>query len=106
MSVTVGDSTITVQNSELMSCFRRVAEEIPHSIGIFQIRSWVTLLRVNEIWKFQRIPNEKNGCIVTDHIVISCLKELKNECVFQREFRSRRRKGFANENRKFNDHFD
>src|SRR4030088_1282493 len=62
---------ITHQNRYLMKRFRRKTPEIPGGGSPSHIRFRFALLRVNKVRKFEWIPDEKNGCVVSDDIPVS-----------------------------------
>jgi hypothetical protein len=51
-----------------MHCFWAETPEVPSHVGILEVCLGMPLLSVNEVWKFDRIPNEENWRIVSNHI--------------------------------------
>ncbi len=71
--ITIGDATIGKQDGDLMQRLGRVRPEIPHHLRALQIGPWVTLLRMDEIRKFQRIADEEDRRVVTHDVPIAFL---------------------------------
>jgi len=71
--ITIGDATIGKQDGDLMQRLGRVRPEIPHHLRALQIAPWVTLLRMDEIRKFQRIADEEDRRVVTHQVPIAFL---------------------------------
>lgn len=54
-----------------MSRFRNLRKEIPEHVRAFQVSLRISLLGVNEIREFNRVSNEENGSVITNHIPIA-----------------------------------
>lgn len=67
-AITIGSSTITEQEQNLMSCFWSQRNEVPEHVGIFQVGLRVSLLGVDERWEQNRITNEEDRRVVANQI--------------------------------------
>jgi len=73
VSVTIGGTTIREEDGDLVEGLRRVTPEVEGHVGVLAVVSWVSLLRVEEIGKLNRILDEENGGVVANHIVVTLL---------------------------------
>jgi len=64
-------SAIAEEPGELMGQFGGKGEEVPDVVRLLHLGTWIGLLGVDEIRKFQRITNEEDGRVVADQIVVS-----------------------------------
>jgi hypothetical protein len=71
VSVAVWSTSVTKQNGDLMESFWRKAPEVESHIRVLGIVRGITLLAVNKIWELDRIFNEKDWGIVSDHVVVT-----------------------------------
>jgi hypothetical protein len=51
--------------------FRGQGPKIPHGIGILEVGTGVALLGVNEVGKFDRVPDKEYGCVVSHKVVVA-----------------------------------
>ena len=61
------------KDRDLMDGFRGEGQKIPKHIRIRKIRRRMTFLCMNEVGKFERVPNEEDRGIVSHQIVIALL---------------------------------
>jgi hypothetical protein len=73
VGVTNGVSTLGHEDSDLMESLGTVRPEIPLHVGVVGVGDRVSFLGVDEVRELNRVLNEKDGSVVTDHIVVSIL---------------------------------
>jgi len=71
MTVSIGNTTITEQEGDLMDSFWPKGNEIPKHVRITEMSRRIPLLCMNEGWEENGIPQEENGGIITYDIPIS-----------------------------------
>ena len=71
MTKTIRSSTIAHQVSHLVSAFGSQTPEVPSWSGWEEVSARVLFLWVNEIGKFDWIPDEEEGGIISSHIPVS-----------------------------------
>ncbi len=64
LMITVGSTTVTEQDHDLMNALWVLGEIVPKHVGIFEMGLGVTLLGVNEVGELGGIANEKDGGVV------------------------------------------
>lgn len=80
VSVTIGGSTVREENSDLMKGVWCVSPEVPNHVGVAQVSLRVSLLAVNEVWELNRVLDEEDWSVVSNHIVVTLLSvELDGE---------------------------
>lgn len=70
-SETIRSTSVGHQDSNLVSRFRNLREEVPEHVGTLEIGLGVSLLGVDEIREFNRVSDEEDGGVVTNHIPIA-----------------------------------
>jgi len=73
VAVAIGGTTVGEQNSDLMEGLGGVGPEVEGGVGVLQVVNGVALLGVDEIGELNGVFNEENGCVVSDHIVVTFL---------------------------------
>jgi len=64
VTVSIGSTAVGEEEHHLMNRLRAMAPEIKHRICILEMRLRITLLRVNEVRKVDRIANEEDRRVV------------------------------------------
>lgn len=54
-----------------MNGFRNKAQKVPEGIRVFEVTLRIALLGVNKVGEFDRVANEKDWRIITDHVPIT-----------------------------------
>ena len=84
VSEPIRSASITHQNGHLVRGLRRQPEEVPHRARVLQVSPGVSLLSVDEVGEFQRVPNEEDRRVVAGHVPVALFRvELEREtCIF------------------------
>lgn len=69
--VSIGSSAVRHQDCHLMQRFRRLTPEVPHHIVGFAVGLRVSLLGVDEVRELNRVSDEENWSIVSNHVVVA-----------------------------------
>ena len=56
-----------------MQGFGRLRPVVPHRSRIAEVGFWIPLLGVDEVWKFERVPQEKHWRVVAHQVPIAFL---------------------------------
>ena len=71
VSVTIGGTTVREEDSDLVEGLRGVAPEVKSHVGVLAVVTGVSLLGVNEIRELNRILNEEDRGVVSNHVVVT-----------------------------------
>jgi len=71
VSVTIGGTTVGEQDSDLMKSLRGVTPEVPSHVRVLAVVCGVSFLGMKEVSKLNRILDEENGSVVTNHIIVT-----------------------------------
>jgi hypothetical protein len=72
-TIAVWDTSVTHQDHELVDGLWILREVVPEHgavISVGEMSCWITFLGVNEVWKFGRISQEEDRCIVGHDVPI------------------------------------
>lgn len=69
----VGSSSITHQDGDLVGALRDEPPEVPSSSWVLQVRPRVFLLGVDEVGKLRGISDEENRSVVAGHVPVTLL---------------------------------
>jgi len=73
VSVTIGGTTVGEEDGDLVEGLRRVAPEVEGHVTVLAVVTGVSLLGMDEIRELNRILNEENRGVVTNHVVVTIL---------------------------------
>ncbi|MNQ08762.1 hypothetical protein D3C85_215620 [compost metagenome] len=71
VAVAVRRAPVREQHGDLMQTFRRMAPEVEHHFGRFQIALRIALLRVDEIGELDRVLDEEHRRVVANQIPVA-----------------------------------
>lgn len=66
-------TAVAERDHDLMNRFLMRVEIVPEHVGVLEVRSWVSLLCVDEKRKQRWISDEEDRCIVEDPVEITLL---------------------------------
>ena len=65
-AVSVGDTTVTEEDHELVSRLGVLRRVVPERVGVLEVRLRVALLGVDEVGELGRVTKEENGGVVLE----------------------------------------
>ena len=76
MSVSIWNTTLTIEEHNVLDWFRSITNEVPWHIRISDICLWVSISTVDNIRELNRISNEEERSVIADPVTdsIFCVK--------------------------------
>ena len=71
VSVASRGASIRVHNGDGMYGLGRLTEEVPHGVGVEHVLDWVGLQSVEEVGGLHRVPEEEDGEVYSQHVVVA-----------------------------------
>ena len=73
LTIAIGSTAVRHEDGHLVESLGGIAPEIPSHVGVLNTGLRMSFLTVDEIWELNGIFNEKDGCVVSNHVVVAFL---------------------------------